>query len=605
MQRIPKFLLVTAVVVGLLAVLFVASGCTTPTPETLEIVVTKEVPVEVTRVVEKEITREVPVEVTRVVEKEVTRVVEAPAPEVLVPAAVADTIAAKCATCHVALPAGHTGAQDSDQCGLCHVPYGHTMAPEHTATTEGCLMCHNSPEVTHFYLRDEEDQTVLAADVEAKCISCHRDSPGGAQADGRGVPPLETEGDIIAALEQGTLRAWIQPGGFMAKYLAADEAATITDWIDTVSADRALAYDPYLDAVKIDSDFDINGRGDNPAWDAAPEHVVSVHPTIFTAADEVKLKALYTDEYLYTRVEYEDSTASLTRGGWLLDGGAWRHPRADTQYEQQSEDRVSIIWNISTPDFQDRYGCAIKCHGNVPGSSEFTDLEGSTMDIWHTKAGRGLGLYSATDDGNLTVDTETEAFEATAGTVRFSGVLDDKWLVWYMDLEDGYDLEDSGRRGDAGSGAYSNNRNSDKSAPLFIEIAPDSWADAMVLTKAETTDGSAIVADPSDSAYDAAAVAAAWDNYVALGALVPERVLKQPEGSRADVLNSAVWSDGIWINEFRRALVTGNPDDVQFDLDAATEYEFSIALFDNCGRGEIPPGHTTYGDGQYQILNFK
>ncbi len=51
--------------------------------------------------------------------------------------------------------------------------------------------------------------------------------------------------------------------------------------------------------------------------------------------------------------------------------------------------------------------------------------------------------------------------------------------------------------------------------------------------------------------------------------------------------------------------MTGNPDDAQFDLDAATEYEFSIALFDNCGRGEIPPGHTTYGDGQYQILRFK
>lgn len=599
MQRIPKFLIVVVVVVGLLAVLLMAGGCAVPTLETIEIekVVTREVPVEVTRVVEKEVTREVPVEVTRVV--------EVPVVEALVPAGVVDIIAAKCATCHVALPAEHTGAQDSDQCGLCHAPYGQTTSPKHTATTDGCLKCHDDPKDTHFYLRDEEDQTVLAADVEVKCISCHRDGPGGAQAEGRGVPSLETQEDIIAALEQGTLRGWIQPGGFMAKYSTADEVATITDWIDTVSADRALAYDPYLDAVKIDSDFDINGLGDNPAWDAAPEHVVSVRPTVFTAADEVKLKALYSDKYLYIRTEYEDSTASLTRGGWLLDDGAWRHPKADTQYEQQSEDRVSIIWNISTPDFRDGYGCGIKCHGNVPGSSEFTDLEGSTMDIWHTKAARGLGLYSATDDGNLTVDTETEAFEATAGTARFSGVLDDKWLVWYMDLEDGYDLEDSGRRPDAGRSAYSNNRNSDKSAPLFIEIAPDSWADAMVLTEAETTDGSAIVADPSDPAYDAAAMAAAWDNYIALSALVPERILREPEGSRADVLHSAVWGDGIWINEFRRALVTGNPDDAQFDLRAATEYEFSIALFDNCGRGEIPPGHTTYGDGQYQILRFK
>ena len=76
-------------------------------------------------------------------------------------------------------------------------------------------MCHNSPEVTHFYLRDEEDQFLLADNAEARCISCHRD--GEMQPDGRRVPALATEADIIAAVELGTLRAWSQPGGFMAK----------------------------------------------------------------------------------------------------------------------------------------------------------------------------------------------------------------------------------------------------------------------------------------------------------------------------------------------------------------------------------------------------
>ncbi|MBW6481214.1 MAG: hypothetical protein K0B37_17430, partial [Bacteroidales bacterium] len=42
----------------------------------------------------------------------------------------------------------------------------------------------------------------------------------------------------------------------------------------------------------------------------------------------------------------------------------------------------------------------------------------------------------------------------------------------------------------------------------------------------------------------------------------------------------------------------------QFDLAKETGYEYSVAVFDNCGRGELPPGHTTYGDGQYQILRF-
>lgn len=526
-----------------------------------------------------------------------------PAPEPAVPAVVDYIIANKCANCHVALPDDHTDKQDSDQCGLCHVPFEHAAppAPEHTQATEGCTDCHNSPQITHFFLRDEEDQTVLASNAEEKCVSCHQNED--MDPTGAGVPALENQQDILASMEQGTLRSWIQPGGFMAKHLTANDVAVITDWIDSTSADRQIDYDPYLDAVKIDADFDISNL-DDPIWDMAPEHDVSVEPTIYTATDNVQMKALYSDKYLYTRVEYEDSTASLTRSGsWILDDDQWRHPKAKTENDKQSEDRVSIIWNISTPQFFERNGCAIKCHGNVPGSSEFTDLEGSTMDIWHSKAARALGLYQATDSGDLTIDAASEAFEVTSGSVDFMGVLDDKRLIWYMDVDDGYDLEDSGRRGDAGKSMYSHNRNADKSAPLYIEIAPESWTDAMFLTQDEIDAGETIVADPSDTAYDAAAVAAAWDNYVTLKAVVPERVLREPEGSRGDVQNAARWEDGVWVNVFRRALATGNADDAQFD--PAETAEFSIAVFDNCGRGEIPPGHTTYGDGQYQVLRFK
>ncbi len=593
---------------GLLVMIFVLASCSPATTPTEAPAAPTEIPAPPTNTPLSPTNTPVPPTATPVpptdtpVPPTATPVPEAP------PATVSDTVAnlisEKCADCHQALPDSHTGDQNIGQCGLCHVPYGHAETPAHTAETTGCPLCHNSPAVTHFFLRDEEDQTVLAGNAEDKCIACHRD--GGKQPDGRGVPALQTNEDILAAMQNGTLRQWVQPGGFMAKYLTDDEVATLTTWIDETSADRPLGYDPYLDAAKIDEDFDINGLGDNPAWDQATEHVISLTPTIYTASDEMKLKALYSNDYLYIRAEWPDSTASLTRGGsWLMDEGQWRHPAAATENDKQSEDRASFIWNISTPNYRDRYGCAIKCHGNVPGSSEFTDTESATMDIWHSKAARSLGLYSATNEEGLVVDTASEAFEVTGGTVSFSGVVDDKRLVWYMDIDDGYDLEDSGRRGDAGGGAYSHNRNGDKSGPLFIETAPESWADAMVLTKVETEDGSVIVADPTDPAYDAEAVAAAWANYAALGAVVPERILKQPGGSRADVLHSATWSDGVWVNEFRRALVTGNPDDVQFDLANATEYDYSVAVFDNCGRGEIPPGHTTYGDGQYQILRFQ
>ena len=526
-----------------------------------------------------------------------------PADEVTVPATVAAIVQEACAGCHAALPDDHTGTRDVDQCGSCHIPYGNTSSPAHDADTANCTGCHATPEVTHFDLRGDEDQTVLSEGAEDECIACHRD--GGQQALGAGRPALDTDEAIIAAAQWGTLRSWIQPGGFMAKYLTDDEVTTITDWVDDTFGGRTLGYDPYLDAASIGTDFDVNGLGDNPAWDGATEHVITLEPTVYTATAEIALKALYSDTYLYIRAEHSDATLSITRSGaWMLDGGAWRHPAATTDNDKQSEDRVAFLWNIAMPQFKERFGCAIKCHGNVPGSAEFNDLTNSIGDIWHTKGARGLGLNGATINSALTIETAGEEYEATAGSITLNGVLDDKWLVWYQDFADGYDTENSGRRGDDGTSAYSHNRNGDKSAPKQIEADPTDWVDAMVLTQQEIDDGETVVTDPVEAGYDTAAVVAAWANYAALDAVVPERILRQPDGSRGDVSHSATWSDGTWVHEFRRELVTGNSDDVQFDLGTSTEYEYGIAVFDNCGHGEIPPGHNTYGDGQYQILRF-
>ncbi len=521
-----------------------------------------------------------------------------------VPDTVQAIIQDNCVGCHVTRPANHTGDRDVQQCGICHRPYGNTATFTHTASTTGCTGCHPIPDETHFFLRDDENQLALKPDATNDCIACHRD--GSTNSIGRGRPALDSDDAIIATAREGTLRSWIQPGGFMAKYLGDDQVATITNWIDSTFGNRELGYDPYLDAAKIANDFQINGRGDDPVWERATEQIVNVEPTIFTAARQIKLKALYSDTTLYMRVEYADSTLSMTRSAsWVLDNETWRHPIATTENDKQSEDRVAVLWNMSIPTFRERFGCAIKCHGNVPGSAAFTDSSNAVGDIWHTKAHRGLGLFGGVINSPVTVDTTGEAFEVTAGSVTLQGFLDDKRIVWYRDFDDGFDTEDSGRRGDAGKKVYANNRNTDKTSPLWMETTPTDWIDAMVLTQSEIDSGEAITADPISEAYDAATVSAAWGRYAAFEAVVPERILSDPEGSRGDVLDSATWTNGIWVHEFKRQLRTGNTDDdVQFDPNGATEYEFSITVFDNSGRGEIPPGHTTYGEGQYQVLRF-
>ncbi|MDM8555003.1 ethylbenzene dehydrogenase-related protein [Desulfococcaceae bacterium HSG7] len=532
-----------------------------------------------------------------------------------IPTSVKKIIQEKCVNCHTSIPDEHVDEfpKSQTQCGSCHIPQISEDCKE-----KGCTECHLSPSETHFYLRgynkkDTPEQQAVTQSKFApniipegkKCIKCHiEDAEDGT---GAGFPSLETDAKIVAAAEKGTLRSWIQPGGFMAKYLKQDEARIITDWTDNLSRNRKMTYDPYLIAVKTKSDFEIDGRGENPIWFTVPEHIIDLEPTVFTATDKIKLKAVYTDKNLYIRAEWKDSTLSMSRGGWELENGSWKHPYydpEDSDNTKQSEDRLSIIWNMSVKNYRTVNGCAVKCHGNVPGSSEFTDHEGEKADIWHSKAARGLGVLSAKTVTAGRVNPITH--EALTGEYHFKGFLDDKVLVWYKAYELGYDLEDSGRRGDKGGSAYSHNRNKSKKAPEFMEFAPVDFADAMVLTQAEIDGGEAIVADPNAKNFNKLKMSEAWNVYRDLNALVPERILRIPSGSRGDVKHYATWKNGVVINEFCRALDTGNSnDDVIFDPSKAKEYEFSVAVFDNCGRGEIPPGHNTYGDGQYQILKFK
>jgi Ethylbenzene dehydrogenase len=206
--------------------------------------------------------------------------------------------------------------------------------------------------------------------------------------------------------------------------------------------------------------------------------------------------------------------------------------------------------------------------------------------------------------GPATVDPVTH--QAPAGHFQLQGWLDDKYWVWYQAYGEGYDTEDAARRPDKGRGVDVRNRNRERNGPLVMKAAPLNYLDAMGITQKDIDEGRTIVADPSDPKFDKRKVDQAWAIYAKYNAAVPERILRTPQGSRGDVLHSAVWKDGVWVHEFKRRLDTGHSeDDAVFDLAKSREYEFSIAIFNNSGRGEIPPGHTTYGDGQYQILRFK
>ncbi|NIW81383.1 MAG: hypothetical protein GWN18_02125, partial [Thermoplasmata archaeon] len=77
---------------------------------------------------------------------------------------------------------------------------------------------------------------------------------------------------------------------------------------------------------------------------------------------------------------------------------------------------------------------------------------------------------------------------------------------------------------------------------MYIERAPSDYLDAMVLQRSEIEGGETLEVASASAAEqrDAALV------YEALSAIIPENIVDQPQGSRGDIEQAAVWKDGVW-----------------------------------------------------------
>ncbi|MGB9772756.1 MAG: ethylbenzene dehydrogenase-related protein [Bacteroidota bacterium] len=293
------------------------------------------------------------------------------------------------------------------------------------------------------------------------------------------------------------------------------------------------------------------------------------------------VKAKVSGNNLYMLFRWADPTMSMVRSGsWVWDGTKWANNPG------QSEDRIAVMWNIDIPQEKwEKDGCMNKCHFDVnnpvaPDGDPEDDSylpQGQHGDLWHMKPARGLGVISAHQSGNVVIDPTTH--QATSGVFQLVGYFDDQNMKEYVGKPDG------GRVGDAGTGMDSRNRNTAQTAPKYIEKNPTDYIDAMVLTQAEIDAGETAVVD----SLTPAELATYWGRYAALNAVVPERIVKPPTGSRGDVQAAALWKDGVWYVELKRALNTGNADDAQFVMNQTMT--FGIALMDN-GGGEV---HWTQG----------
>jgi hypothetical protein len=274
------------------------------------------------------------------------------------------------------------------------------------------------------------------------------------------------------------------------------------------------------------------------AWKSAPPLTVKVvgGKNLPGGTTDVTIRSVYAADSVYFMYQYKDATQSFQRSPWQKQAdGSWKKLKDANDKggdnNQYYEDKFAVLWNISTPAFEQR-GCMTACHTGEgkPYGNKYTANPGERLDMWHFKSVR-TGSVGQTDD---------QYVDATR-----------------------YDAEknpNAGRKTEPKTGGgYADNMTDDKKGPKFAlkgnKPAPPYW-----------------IEDAGKEPFD--------DSKYKAGDEVPGIIVAPFTGDRGDVPTTMVWKDGVWTLVMSRKLVTGSEYDVQF-TDLKKEYAFGVAVFDN------------------------
>jgi hypothetical protein len=251
---------------------------------------------------------------------------------------------------------------------------------------------------------------------------------------------------------------------------------------------------------------------------------------------DVTIRSVYTADTIYLYLQYKDPTHSVRRSPWVKqDDGSWKMLKDPSDRGGDNnlyyEDKLAILWNISSPAFEQR-GCLSACHTGEgkPYGNKYTANPGERLDMWHMKGVR-------------------------TGTV---GQADDQYVDHTR-----YDADkapEAGRKSDPKTGGgYADNVTADKKGPMFAlkgnRPAPPYW-----------------IVDAEKEPFD--------DSKYRPGDEVPGIIVSPFTGDRGDIAANVGWKDGVYTMVFVRKLVTGSEFDVQFE-DLKKSYAFGVAVFEN------------------------
>jgi Ethylbenzene dehydrogenase len=306
---------------------------------------------------------------------------------------------------------------------------------------------------------------------------------------------------------------------------------------------------------------------------------------------DLTVRAAYDAEFVYFQFRWATKVPHVMHTLWRYDGKqwvAWGGPKPDATKKgipPSYEDRLAMLLddpnNVSTYDGSgatfSQVGCWMTCHNSMRAMPR--DVPRKAIDphpYWGEK-GRRVGdirkylLISrvAQDDGGAwdkvkpaadlnklkTAGKYLDLWQWRAARSNAVGYASDDWVLEY-------------RNGDAGR------------SPFFNPPKPQFMYDEK-LTGFRAIPESDLAARMGKAALIEKKNAVALDTNAkfAVGDLLPQYLLREPEGSAADIQAFGQYVNGHWVVELRRKLNTGNPDDKALRL--GTAYPIGFAIFDD------------------------
>ena len=286
---------------------------------------------------------------------------------------------------------------------------------------------------------------------------------------------------------------------------------------------------------------------------------------------------------IYFLIEWDDAEDSKDRQSWYFDDVAkrWKgqHKYANDVNDKYYEDKFAFLFPIGTVDNFSASTCYATCHssGGVitnpkdKHTRHYLKTDGQKIDMWHWKRVRDTYL----------------------------GQVDDQKIVFKPEP---WTSSSNGRSGDAtGSGGYANNAQDLTitgtadvvSVPKYVIpgatdyfwIDPDQIADgtAKLITEVDengvlTLDDASTI-DPADGGFEDGTG----------NKRMPSILTSEFTEGRGDISIKYMHTGTGWVCEVKRALNTGDADDVVFA--PATDLDFGFAIFNNAAIGHaIKPG---------------